>query len=78
MSQCSREGLIVQSVDAFSRQYYNVYPVIDSLTVPEEFPAETFDPVPLDRVSYVFFRNDDTQAIVLQTIAAGQKQHQLM
>ena len=72
MSQCSREGLIIQLFDAFSRQYHNINTGIDSFTVPEEFPAEALDSVSLDCVLYVFFRNDDAQAVVLQAIAVGQ------
>ena len=78
MSQSSREGLIVQPVDAFSRQYHNINTVIDSLTVPEEFPAESFDSVPLDRVFYVFFRNDDAQTVVVQAITVSQEQYKLV
>jgi hypothetical protein len=76
--QYSREGLIVQPVDAISGQYDDIHAVVDGFTLPEELPAEALDSVSLDRLLYVLFRDDDPQPVVLKIIAMRQKQDVLM
>ena len=75
MPQYSRQGLIVQPVDAFPRQDDDIDAAVDGGAVPEKLPAKALDSVTLDRVSYVFFRDDDAQSIVMQVIAISQKQN---
>lgn len=75
MPQYSKEGLIVQPVDAFSRQHDDIDAVVDGGAVPEKLPAKALDSVTLDRLSYMFFCNHDAQSIVLQVIAVSQKQN---
>jgi hypothetical protein len=76
--QYSREGLIVQPVDAISGQYDDIHAVVDSFTLPEKLPAEALDSVSLDRLFYMLFRDDDPQPIALKIIAVSQKQDVLM